>query len=86
MPIPQLTEERRRELVKQTKKSLEEGKVSVRNVRREANEALKKAQKGGDISEDDQKRQEDAIQKLTNDNIKKLDELAASKEKEIMTV
>jgi ribosome recycling factor len=86
LPIPQLTEERRRELVKLVKRSLEEGKISIRNVRREINELLKKGEKSGQFSEDEQKRQEEKVQQLTDNSIGELDGLAAKKEKEIMTV
>ena len=86
LPVPQLTEERRKDLVKNVKKILEEGKVSVRNTRREINEKLKKSQKSGDLSEDQQKDGEATIQKTTDKYIKDLDALAEKKEKEIMTV
>ncbi len=86
LAIPQLTEERRNELVKVVRKKAEEGKVAIRNLRRDGNDALKKAQKDGDISEDEVKRGQDAIQKLTDKYIKQIDELTAAKEKEIMQV
>lgn len=84
--FPQLTEERRKELTKQVKKYAEEGKVAVRNVRREAMDDLKKMKKNGDITEDDQKELEKELQVLTDDRCKDIDELAAKKEKELMAV
>ncbi|MBW7888560.1 MAG: ribosome recycling factor [Bacteroidetes bacterium] len=86
VPIPALNEERRRELVKLTKKFGEEGKIAVRNIRRDENEALKKAEKAEHFSEDDRKRGEQDIQKLTDKFIKQIDDLLAIKEKEIMEV
>ncbi len=84
--IPMLTEDRRKELTKVAKKAGEEAKVAVRNERREANEKLKKAQKTGDITEDDLKRAEDEVQKTTDRFIKLVDEVILQKEKEIMEV
>lgn len=84
--IPMLTEDRRKELTKVAKKAGEEAKVAVRNERREANEKLKKAQKAGDITEDDLKRAEDEVQKTTDRFIKLVDEVIVQKEKEIMEV
>lgn len=84
IPIPQLSEERRRELVKIAKKNAEEGRVAVRNIRRDVNERLKKAEKAGEISEDESRNAQEDIQKLTDEYIKKIDDLLASKEKEIM--
>ena len=86
LPIPQLTEERRVELVKQAKRMGEEIKVSIRNARREANENLKKAEKDSKISEDESYRAQDNIQKLTDDYIKKVEEILKVKEKEIMEI
>jgi len=86
LPIPPLTEERRQELDKETKRMCEEIKVSIRNSRREANDALKKAEKEGDISEDDARRGQGNVQDLTNDYIKKVDEMLKAKEKEIMEI
>ncbi len=86
IPIPQLTEERRRDLVKVAKKHAEESKVAIRNVRRDANEKLKRAQKSSEISEDNMHDAQDDIQKLTDDFVKKIDEMLALKEKEIMGV
>ncbi len=86
IPIPLLNEERRRELVKLTKKFGEDGKVAVRNVRRDAIEHLKKSEKSEHLSEDDRKRGEQEIQKLTDKFIKDIDTLLQLKEKEIMEV
>ncbi|SFR01658.1 ribosome recycling factor [Desulfoscipio geothermicus DSM 3669] len=86
LAIPQLTQERRAELVKVVKKKAEEGRVAVRNLRRDANDALKTQQKNGEISEDEQRRLQDEVQKLTDKYIKEIDNLLAAKEKEIMTV
>jgi ribosome recycling factor len=86
LPIPQPTEERRLELVKQTKRSGEEIKVSIRNSRREANESLKKNEKDGKISEDDSYRAQEKIQEMTDNFIKKVDEILKAKEQEIMEI
>jgi ribosome recycling factor len=86
LAIPQLTEERRKELVKQIKKISEEFKVAVRNVRREANDTLKDMKKDKEISEDDMFKLQDEAQTKTDNFIKKIDEIAAGKEKEIMEV
>ncbi len=86
LTIPQLTEERRKELVKQVKKVAEEFKVAVRNVRREANDSLKKMKKDKDISEDDMFRLQEEAQKATDAFVKQIDEIAAGKEKEVMEV
>lgn len=86
LTIPQLTEERRRALVKQVKKIAEEFKVALRNVRREANDSLKKAKKDKEISEDDMFRLQEEAQKATDDCVKQIDEIAAGKEKEVMEV
>ncbi len=86
LTIPQLTEERRKELVKQVKKVAEEFKVAVRNVRREANDSLKKMKKDKDISEDDMFRAQEEAQKATDSFVKQIDEIAAGKEKEVMEV
>lgn len=83
--IPSLSEERRRELVKVAKRIVEEGRVAVRNVRRDANETVKKEEKAGAITEDDSRRLQDEIQKITDGFIKKLDELLSGKEQEIMS-
>jgi ribosome recycling factor len=84
--IPPLTEERRKELVKVTKNMTEQSRIAIRNIRREANEDLKKMQKASDISEDDAKRGMDEIQKLTDKYIKEVNELMEKKEKEILEV
>jgi len=86
VPIPPLNEERRKELVKLIKKFAEEGKVAVRNVRRDAIEHLKKTEKEEHISEDERKRAEQEAQKLTDKHIKDIDALVVLKEKEIMEV
>ncbi|HEX5037397.1 MAG TPA: ribosome recycling factor [bacterium] len=84
--IPPLTEERRKDLVKVAKKAGEESKVAIRNARREANEAVKKIQKDGKISEDDLKKWEAEIQKLTDQYVAQIDTVLANKEKEIMEI
>ena len=84
--FPQLTEERRRDLTKQVKKYAEDGKVAVRNVRRDAMDAIKKASKKSEITEDDQKKYEKDMQELTDKYIKKVDDLCAKKEKELMEI
>jgi len=84
--IPPLTEERRKDLVKQVKKAAEEAKVAVRNVRRDANDNLKKAEKAGEITEDELRRLTDEVQKLTDEHIQSIDKVADNKEKEIMEV
>jgi len=86
VPIPPLSEERRREFVKMAKSRAEDAKVSVRNARRDANDMLKSAQKDGDISEDDEKRGLKAIQDLTDGYVKEVDEVCSKKEAEIMEV
>ncbi|AYA75448.1 ribosome recycling factor [Bacillus sp. Y1] len=86
LAIPQLTEERRKELVKVVKKESEDAKVAVRNIRRDANDDLKKLEKNGEITEDDQRGYSDDIQKLTDEYITKVDQLTKDKEKEILEV
>ncbi len=86
IPIPALNEERRKELVKLTKKYAEDGRVAIRNIRRDANEHIKKAEKSHEVSEDDSKHAHDKIQKMTDAYIKKIDDMVALKEKEIMEV
>jgi ribosome recycling factor len=86
VPIPALNEERRRELVKLAKKFGEDGKIAVRNVRRDANEHLKKSEKAEHFSEDDRKRGEGDLQKMTDKAIKDIDAMLGQKEKEIMEV
>ena len=84
--VPALTEERRKELCKQAKKASEEFKVRLRNERRDANDKLKKMQKDGEITEDELKRGQEDVQKLTDKYIKEIDSLLAVKEKDIMAV
>jgi ribosome recycling factor len=86
LKIPPMTEERRREVVKQLNRVLEDHKTGIRNVRRDGNEAIKKAAKEKQISEDEEKRALDEIQKLTDEEIKRMDELSKHKEKEVMQV
>src|SRR5690242_5508197 len=85
IPVPPLTEERRREMVKHLHKILEDHRTAIRNVRRDGNEAIKKAMKEKKITEDEERRALEEIQKLTDDEIKKMEELCKSKEKELMT-
>ena len=84
--FPELTEDRRKELVKDIKKKGEGAKVAIRNIRRDANDAIKKMEKNGDISEDELKDNEDKIQKLTDKYVGQIDKAVESKSKEIMTV
>lgn len=84
--IPTLTEERRKELTKTTKKMGEEAKVAVRNLRRDMNEAVKKDEKNGDISEDDRKEMLEEIQKTVDKGVKEIDEMIKKKDAEIMEV
>lgn len=84
--FPELTEERRKELVKEVKKKGEEAKVAIRNIRRDANDAVKKESKANEISEDEQKQLEDKIQKLTDQYVKKIDAAIEAKSNEVMTV
>ncbi|MBW1720758.1 MAG: ribosome recycling factor [Deltaproteobacteria bacterium] len=84
IPIPPLTEERRKELAKLAKKMAEEGKISIRNHRREANEYLKELKNEKEISEDEAFRGQEEVQKITDEFIKKIDEITSEKEKEIM--
>lgn len=86
LPIPQLTEERRKDLVRVVHKLAEEGRVSIRNARREANEMLKEGEKEGEIPEDDCKKAQKHVQDLTDEHIKKIDEILKRKEAEIMEV
>jgi ribosome recycling factor len=86
VPVPALTEERRRDMVKHLHKMLEEHRTAVRNIRRDGNEGIKKTLKDKKITEDDERRALDEIQRLTDDEIKKMEELSKSKEKEVMTV
>lgn len=86
LAIPQLTQERRVELVKLVRKKTEESKVAIRNIRRDANELIKSLQKDGEISEDDERRHQEEIQKLTDQYTKLADEQLSFKEAEIMDV
>lgn len=82
--IPPLTEERRKEFVKVAKNAAEQARVAIRNIRRDANDELKKSQKNGDISEDDEKRLEESIQKLTDTYVEEINQLLETKESEIL--
>ena len=84
--LPELTEERRKDLVKQTRKLAEECKIAVRSIRRDANDQIKKMKKDNTITEDEQKGTEDKIQKATDKIIKEIDTITAEKEKELMEV
>ena len=84
--VPELNEERRRELTKVVRKGAEDAKVAIRGVRRDAMEQFKKMKKDSQITEDDQRKAEDELQKLTDAQIKEVDKVAAEKEKEIMSV
>ncbi|EOH89172.1 ribosome-recycling factor [Enterococcus asini ATCC 700915] len=84
--IPQLTEERRKELAKEVKKEAENSKIAIRNIRRDAIDSYKRQEKAGDITEDDLRSAEKDIQQLTDDAIKQLDAIAADKEKELLEV
>ena len=86
LAMPALTEERRKDLVKVVKKEAEDAKVAIRNIRRDSNDDLKKLEKNGDITEDDLRSYSDEVQKLTDDHITKIDQLAKEKEKEVMEV
>jgi ribosome recycling factor len=86
LPIPQLTEERRRELVKLVRQMAEEGRIAIRNVRRDVNHHLKELSGSGEIGDDDERRAEERAQKLTDEHIKVIDELLMAKEAEIMEV
>lgn len=86
LAIPQLTEERRKELIKVVKKVAENAKVTIRNGRRDANDQIKKLQKSSEITEDEQKQAEDQMQKITDKYIEEIDNLLAQKEKELMEV
>jgi ribosome recycling factor len=86
IPIPPLTEERRKEMVKQVHKILEDHRTAIRNIRRDGNDAIKKSTKDKKITEDEERRALDEIQKLTDDEIKKMEEMSKAKEKELMTV
>ena len=86
LAFPQLTEERRKELTKQVKKYAEDGKVAVRNIRRDAMDEIKALKKKSEITEDDQKNLEKELQDLTDKRCKEIDELCAKKEQELMAV
>src|SRR3989440_4043888 len=86
VPVPPLTEERRREMVKHLHKVLEEHRTAVRNIRRDGNEAIKKALKDKKITEDQEKRALDEIQRLTDDEIKKMEDMSKAKEKEVLEI
>ena len=86
VPVPALTEERRKEMVKHLHKVLEEHRTAVRNIRRDGNDLIKKALKDKKITEDEERGALDQIQKLTDDEIKKMEELAKGKEKEVLSI
>ena len=86
VPVPPLTEERRRDMVKHLHKILEEHRTAVRKIRRDGNELIKKALKDKKITEDDERRSLEEIQRLTDDEIKKMEEMSRSKEKEVMEI
>lgn len=86
VPTPALTEERRKEMVKLVKSEAEDAKIAIRNIRRDANEGLKKLLKDKAISEDDERRAQDDVQKLTDKFVAEVDKLVTDKEKEVMTV
>jgi ribosome recycling factor len=86
LPIPPLTEERRKDLVKLVKKISEEGKIALRNIRREANDQAKKAEKGKKISEDDSRKAQEKIQEITDKYIELIDDLVKKKEEEMMEI
>ncbi|WP_416316112.1 ribosome recycling factor [Thalassotalea sp. HSM 43] len=86
IPLPPLTEERRRDLVKVVGGEIENGKIAIRNIRRDANSDIKSLNKDKDISDDEARQAEDEIQKITDEFVKQADELAAAKEKELMEI
>ena len=86
VPMPQLTEERRRDMTKIVRHEAEQARVAVRNIRRDANHDLKEMMKDKMISEDDERRGEEIIQKLTDQHVKEIDELLETKEKDLMSV
>jgi ribosome recycling factor len=86
VPVPALTEERRKEMVKHLHRILEDHRTAVRNIRRDGNDAIKKAMKDKKINEDDEKRALEEIQKLTDDEIKKMEDMSKGKEKEVMEI
>ena len=86
VPVPPLTEERRRDMVKHLHRILEEHRTAVRNIRRDGNDAIKKAVKEKKITEDDEKRAMEEIQRLTDDEIKKMEDMSKAKEKEVLEI
>ena len=86
VPVPPMTEERRKEVVKQLNKTLEDHKTAIRNIRRDGNDQIKKAAKDKLISADDEKRASEEVQQLTDAEIKRIEDMCRAKEKEIMTV
>ena len=86
LPVPPLTEERRKDLVKLVKKSAEDGKIAVRNIRRDANETLKKGEKDKDISEDESRKAQEQVQEITDEHIELLEEMVKKKEEEVMEI
>ena len=86
VPVPPLTEERRRDMVKHLHKVLEEHRTAIRNIRRDGNDAIKKALKDKKITEDEEKRSLEEIQRLTDDEIKRMEEMSKGKEKEVMEI
>ncbi len=86
VPVPVLTEERRKDLVKHLHKVLEEHRTAIRNIRRDGNDGIKKAMKDKKITEDEERRALEELQKLTDDEIKKMEEMSKTKEKEVMSV
>ena len=86
VPVPALTEERRKDMVKHLHKVLEEHRTAIRNIRRDGNELIKKAMKDKKVTEDEERGALEQIQKLTDDEIKKMEELAKNKEKEVMSI
>jgi ribosome recycling factor len=86
IPIPPMTEERRRDVVKHLNKTLEDHRTAIRNIRRDGNDLIKKSAKDKKISEDEEKRSLEEIQKLTDDEIKRIEEMCRNKEKEVMQI
>src|SRR4030081_642658 len=86
VPVPALTQERRQEMVKHLHRALEDNRTGVRNIRRDGNDAIKKALKDKKIAEDDEKRSLEEIQKLTDDEIRKMEEMSKAKEKEVLEI
>ncbi|MBZ5705857.1 MAG: ribosome recycling factor [Acidobacteriia bacterium] len=86
VPVPPLTEERRKDMVKHLHRVLEEHRTAVRNIRRDGNEAIKKAMKDKKVTEDEEKRAMEEIQKLTDDEIKKMEDMSKAKEKEVLEI